>query len=1086
MLQDFIRETEAKLKFKIELREKNLSAAENRGESISTGKLDSSLKKNTSFVKKLRNLTDSQSEALLKDLKTLNLSKYIGEAASALTDAKLKMSDINTALLICSALHQRYAELSPTLMDSWMKVLPGKKDEKVANPSKLRVDLRFFADLVSVGVFVEKEGLGVLANLLTLLVNNDPDDHPNLSIILSFCRHCGDDYAGILPRKYRLLSEQYGLTVPMSTVLRAERQKACRQLLKDYFSSVSKHLLKEHRRFRDLKRQNDKWYQTKGEVSDDKRAQEEAAKSTFEKLLSNVQNLSDLLDEDMPTLPEDRQDDLESSMPDFFLSMKGSEFDGNTGLFEDDETKQFYEHLPALMSVVPGRRLLKVQETQAPHNKDLFILFLELEAMKEQEEVTKEVEEEGDGSATMKQLLDSLLSSLPSCVNRELIDQAAENFCLNLNTKSNRRKLTKTLFTVHRTRYDLLPFYARFVATLNPLMPDISTDLCGMLMSDFKWHVRKKDQINIESKLKTVRFIGELVKFQMFAKSEALQCMKMLLYDFTHHNIEMACSLLETCGRFLYRSPDSHHRTKVYLEVMMRKKVALHLDSRYSTMIENAFYYSNPPDVKGVVQLYVPPMHRYIRKLLYKDLSKTTIERVLRQLRKLDWNDPEIRSYAVKCLTEVWQVRYSAVHCCANLLAGLAPYHEDVAIRVVDAVLEDIRLGMELNLPKHNQRRISMVKYLGELYNYRMIESAVIFKTLYSFITLGVTLHDDEPAILDLPECLFRVRLTCTLLDACGQYFDRGSSKKKLDCFITYFQRYYWFKRSRSVWTELRPFPLDVVHVVEELFDQLRPKLILCTSYEEACEAASELDQQFRAKFESIVPKESTIESSADNSALPAIQELEDDETGDDLLEDFSQRQAETGDSQSQEMTASLSHPAKIGVLSAGPKLIKCSEDDDFMATFDKMMTDTIQARNQETVKAPQVDIPVPNGEEEDEEDEEEEEQAKEEVKLVEFKLMVRRGHKQQLSNLNIPMSAAFACKYKERTAQEQMEKEKMKRMTLSIHERQEEEDYQEMIAALNRPLAPNINRERRSKYHHPKGAPDADLIFGSSASNKR
>jgi len=38
--------------------------------------------------------------------------------------------------------------------------------------------------------------------------------------------------------------------------------------------------------------------------------------------------------------------------------------------------------------------------------------------------------------------------------------------------------------------------------------------------------VRKKDQINIESKLKTVRFIGELVKFNMFAKSEALHCIK--------------------------------------------------------------------------------------------------------------------------------------------------------------------------------------------------------------------------------------------------------------------------------------------------------------------------------------------------------------------------------------------------------------------------------------------------------------------------------------------------------------------------------------------------------------------------------
>ncbi len=229
---------------------------------------------------------------------------------------------------------------------------------------------------------------------------------------------------------------------------------------------------------------------------------------------------------------------------------------------------------------------------------------------------------------------------------------------MNLNTKANRRKLVRTLFTVQRTRYDLLPFYSRLVATLNPCMPDVANDLVTALKGDFRWHVKKKDQINIESKLKTVRFIGELVKFNMFPKSEALHCLKMLLFDFSHHNIEMTCALVDTCGRFLYRSPDSHHRTKVYLDLMMRKKAALHLDSRYNTMIENAFYYSNPPEVSKEAKKVRPPMHEYIRKLLFKDLSKITTEKVLRQMRKLNWDEDDIAQYALKCLTAVWNVRY--------------------------------------------------------------------------------------------------------------------------------------------------------------------------------------------------------------------------------------------------------------------------------------------------------------------------------------------------------------------------------------------------------------------------------------------
>lgn len=102
-------------------------------------------------------------------------------------------------------------------------------------------------------------------------------------------------------------------------------------------------------------------------------------------------------------------------------------------------------------------------------------------------------------------------------------------------------------------------------------------------------------------------------------------------------------------------------------------------------------------------------------------------------------------------------------------------------------VLSCARLSSKVNQPKFNQRRISSAKFLGELYNYRMVESAVIFRTLYSFISFGIN-QDGSPSSLDPPEHLFRIRLVCTLLDTCGQYFDRGSSKRKLDCFLIYFQ----------------------------------------------------------------------------------------------------------------------------------------------------------------------------------------------------------------------------------------------------------------------------------------------------------
>lgn len=75
--------------------------------------------------------------------------------------------------------------------------------EQITNPSKYRVDLRFFAELLSVGLFNLGKGLNVLAGQLSFLTLGDKEEHNNLTILTSFCKHCGDDYAGLLPRKIR-------------------------------------------------------------------------------------------------------------------------------------------------------------------------------------------------------------------------------------------------------------------------------------------------------------------------------------------------------------------------------------------------------------------------------------------------------------------------------------------------------------------------------------------------------------------------------------------------------------------------------------------------------------------------------------------------------------------------------------------------------------------------------------------------------------------------------------------------------------------------------------------------------------------
>lgn len=83
------------------------------------------------------------------------------------------------------------------------------------------------------------------------------------------------------------------------------------------------------------------------------------------------------------------------------------------------------------------------------------------------------------------------------------------------------------------------------------------------------------------------------------------------------------------------------------------------------------------------------------------------------------------------------KVKYGNIHLLAILVSALYRYHQDFVIGIVDNVLEQITLGLEQNEFKFNQKRVAEVKYVGELYNYKMIDSPVIFDTLYRIVTFG-------------------------------------------------------------------------------------------------------------------------------------------------------------------------------------------------------------------------------------------------------------------------------------------------------------------------------------------------------------
>lgn len=100
-------------------------------------------------------------------------------------------------------------------------------------------------------------------------------------------------------------------------------------------------------------------------------------------------------------------------------------------------------------------------------------------------------------------------------------------------------------------------------------------------------------------------------------------------------------------------------------------------------LASNVHYFSL--STVGSYVLFPHSVVQYVRRLLFSDLDKSTIENVLRQLRKLPWS--ECDQYLLKCFMKVHKGKYGQIHLIASLTSGLSRYHDEFSIAVVDEVI---------------------------------------------------------------------------------------------------------------------------------------------------------------------------------------------------------------------------------------------------------------------------------------------------------------------------------------------------------------------------------------------------------------
>ncbi|KAL5485215.1 NMD2 [Sanghuangporus weigelae] len=1113
----------------------------------SSKSLDSSLKRHTALVKRMRqSLGTDNNEQIMKDVATLSLEKYIDELASAALEgiARCKTErDVWSAVEIISALHRRFprgftpainsllsAALLPpqrvassstqaaavqpsgsistsTLVSGSASVSPEQKEkEDSARVTRQRPVLRVCAELALVGVIRDspgKSGGEWMMKTMKDLLSNDPT-LSSLPLLSTFLKSYARPYLGIIPSapskgqipesiltgtlatetsQNVALFPRLGTDNEEDELVEKDTRSRFKRMCEGYFESVSKKLVIEHKRLQEQDRKNHEAYIRSGEIFEDRQQSYERMTRSYEKLLSSCQTLSELLNLPVPTLPSATQKKDAILLASGGQQVAQEEIFSTGGKWEDEEERRFYEEIQDLRDFVPksvlgldeadsGNLNEKSEPDKAADDQ------LEWERKKQAEDEAKELEKElkrlelgnetgepvsrtNDSVNTEEesnptpiisppkspspphspslapqgpsQLLTALLARLPDCTNRSLIDSAAVEFAF-LNSKAARKRLVKFLTQVPKYRLDLLPHYSRLVATLNKYMPDVTAELIISLEEEFRYLQRKKNVVKelAESRQKNISFLSNLTKFGLVPTHVILHIFKVCLDDFSGVNIDNLAMLLEGCGRFLLRSDETKDRFVTMIELMRRKQSLQHLNERQSMMLENAYYQCNPPERAPIVEKERSPMELFIRHLIYDVLSKKTIDKVLRLIRKLNWDDREVVRALHNAFTKAWKLKYSNISLLAMLAYDLQRYHPEFSIAIVDQVLENVRRGLETNAYKANQQRVVTIKYLGELYIYRLISSSIIFDTLWSLVTFG---HPEgrpfpgQVCPIDAPDDFFRIRLVCVLLDTCGMCFDKGSQKKKLDNFLAFFQMYISAKD---------PLPMDVEFMLEDSLEAVRPKLNRFKNFEEAARAVDELFTQ--------VLQNNSIEGDGDESGEESDEEHD---TKDRIESEDDGEDRETVSDTTTNVRAPS--PDTLVLLNASENLGPTEEDEnEFAKELARLVTDSsAEARkvDRRTAQALWDSAVVPSGLRKKKQDISDEDEYASEVgetesqETMKFVLLTKKGNKQQMRKIAIPADTALAAQTRNAQLQDKEEQQQLKRLVLDYEHREEVEE---------------------------------------------
>lgn len=759
-------------------------------------------------IKKFSKITEENKKEILEDIEKYNFSKVLEEIVKSIIDSKFDFKDVNAIIIIVSELNQIYEKFDSKFIDylkkhiteftESLKTTSAKNEEDEERRNQRRKTLyRIYIESFLYGLMKD---FNLIRDLFVSLINpKNPKEqfYQDFPVLVHLLKVFAEPIFGIKSRPIKKAIESkeienYDLDV---TLPKQQAEKYYIGFRDYYFKIVLNYLEEEHKVLIDLEKKN---FENMKKLDSNNEINQAYLKQRafYLKYISLINEFAEVMDFEVPELANEKIFRYEEQKKNEMKLEKINKYDP----FSDETEYLFYTQIFNVKEKIPADLIEKI-------------------LIKSKDE--SESEESSELKEERKIKCDKFISKISKCDNQENADELTLEF---LQTPmfmqyKYRKIVLKSLLRSSRSNLAVLKYFARFVANVGPYYKDIPSETSIMLMEDYN-DLNKEDKLGwYEEKIKNIRFISEMIKFELFPMLNVFDILKRLIDDLKGHSIDLLCQLMESCGRFLYLNETSHLKFNTCLETIKQlTHQRLRHDERAFNSLLNGLQICKPNEASIKKQVKVRPIEEeYLRFLMYQILNRENIKKVAMLIRRMDWSkwEPTIFKVIYKYLNKAneSQIKY----CCA-VLSILKETHPMLIFNLINTILEEIRIGLEKNDFNDNQHKILMCLLVSNFYLYKLISSDVVFYTLYMILTYNNEWNQGRRELIadnpwDLSSDTFRILMVISVLEIIGSLLNTSTNKKdKLNEFFHFLQIYVLSKEY---------LPLDVENRITTCLENL-------------------------------------------------------------------------------------------------------------------------------------------------------------------------------------------------------------------------------------------------------------------------